>query len=89
MQLCVWEWSSVHDLYLHHHMDVYLLIKSLLRNQLCLLLYFLAEYFPSRVIINGKTGDFPGSPVVKTLCFHCEQEWVSSSGCGFDPWLGN
>ena len=51
----VWEWSSVHDLYLHHHMDVYLLIKSLLQNQLCLLLYFLAEYFPSRVIINGKT----------------------------------
>ena len=26
--------------------------------------------------------DFPGGPVVKTLCFHC-------SGCGFDPRLGN
>lgn len=25
--------------------------------------------------------DFPGSPVVKTPCFHCR-------GLGFDPWLG-
>ena len=23
--------------------------------------------------------DFPGSPAVKTLCFHCK-------GSGFDPW---
>ena len=30
-----------------------------------------------------KTGgwDFPGGPVVKTLCFHCR-------GRGFDPWGG-
>ena len=27
-------------------------------------------------------GDFPGSPVVKTPCFHCR-------GHGFDPWSGN
>ena len=27
-------------------------------------------------------GVFPGSPVVKTSCFHCR-------GCGFDSWLGN
>ena len=26
--------------------------------------------------------DFPGDPVVKTLCFHCR-------GHGFDPWWGN
>ena len=26
--------------------------------------------------------DFPGSPVVKTLCFQCK-------GLRFDPWLGN
>ena len=26
--------------------------------------------------------DFPGGPVVKTLCFHCR-------GCGFDPCSGN
>ena len=26
--------------------------------------------------------DFPGGPVVKTLCFHCR-------GLGFNPWLGN
>ena len=25
--------------------------------------------------------DFPGSPVVKTPCFHCR-------GLGFDPWPG-
>ena len=25
--------------------------------------------------------DFPGGPVVKTLCFQCQ-------GHGFDPWLG-
>ena len=32
-----------------------------------------------------KPGDFPGGPVVKTLCFHC------SGGCGrwgFNPWFG-
>ena len=28
------------------------------------------------------TGDFPGSPVVKTPRFHCREH-------GFDPWLGN
>ena len=27
-------------------------------------------------------GDFPGSPVAKTSCFHCR-------GCRFDSWLGN
>ena len=26
--------------------------------------------------------DFPGGPVVKTLCFH-------RRGCGFHHWLGN
>ena len=26
--------------------------------------------------------DFPGSPVVKTPCFHCR-------GCRFNPWSGN
>ena len=30
----------------------------------------------------GKARDFPGSPVVKTLSFHCR-------GHGFDPWSGN
>ena len=29
-----------------------------------------------------KVGLFPGSPVVKILCFH-------GRGCGLDPWLGN
>ena len=27
------------------------------------------------------SGDFPGSPVVKNLDFHCR-------ACGFDPWSG-
>ena len=27
-------------------------------------------------------GDFPGGPVVRTLCFQCR-------GCGFDPRMGN
>ncbi len=26
--------------------------------------------------------DFPGGPVVRTLCFYCR-------GHGFNPWLGN
>lgn len=26
--------------------------------------------------------NFPGGPVVKTLCFHCK-------ACGLNPWLGN
>ena len=29
-----------------------------------------------------KSGDFPGGPVVKTLCFHGREH-------GFDPWSGN
>ena len=31
------------------------------------------------VAIKKKIKDFPGSPVVKTLCFPCR-------GLGFDPW---
>ena len=31
---------------------------------------------------SGGQGDFSGSPVVRTLSFHCR-------GRGFDPWLGN
>ena len=34
------------------------------------------------VLILFLSGDFPGGPVVGTLCFHCR-------GHGFDPWLGN
>jgi len=30
----------------------------------------------------GKKRDFPGGPVVRTLCFHFREH-------GFDPWLGN
>lgn len=29
-----------------------------------------------------KNWDFPGSLVVKTLCFQCRE-------CGFSPWVGN
>ena len=33
--------------------------------------------------LNGNhLGDLPGSPVVRTPCFHCRQN-------GFDPWSGN
>ena len=35
-----------------------------------------------RAFRNAGFGDFPGGPVVKTLCFHCK-------GHGFDPRLGN
>ena len=30
----------------------------------------------------GYSGEFPGGPVVKTLCSHCRGHW-------FDPWSGN
>ena len=30
----------------------------------------------------GKRWDFPGSPIVRTPCFHCR-------GHGFDPWSGH
>ena len=36
----------------------------------------------SKVILKGLARDFPGSPVVKTLHFHCR-------GHRFDPWLGS
>ena len=40
----------------------------------------------SRVFSKGQedavVGEFPGVPVVRTLCFHC-------TGQRFDAWLGN
>ena len=35
-----------------------------------------------RFVSTVSPGDFPGCPVVKTLCFQCR-------GCGFNPWSGN
>ena len=32
-------------------------------------------------VLKNNLRDFSGSPVVKTLCFHCK-------GLGFDPWSG-
>ena len=31
------------------------------------------------IVLEGNYRDFPGGPVVKTLCFQCR-------GHGFDPW---
>ena len=31
---------------------------------------------------NTGSGDFPSSPVIRTLHFHCK-------GCEFNPWTGN
>ena len=37
----------------------------------------------SKLSINSNNNmNFPGGPVVKTLCFHCK-------ACGLNPWLGN
>ena len=33
-------------------------------------------------ILKSLCGEFPGIPVVRTLCFHC-------SGPRFNPWSGN
>ena len=40
------------------------------------------RYVHPNVHSNTIYRDFPGGPVVKTLCFHCR-------GCGFNPWSGN
>ena len=32
-------------------------------------------------VFKGSEWDFPGGPVVRTLCFHCR-------GPRFDPWVG-
>ena len=43
----------------------------------------LLESLSSEVLLSEMdSGDFPGNPVVRTVCFH----W---GGPGFDPWLGN
>ena len=38
--------------------------------------------FVPSCLVKHLSRDFPGGPVVKTLCFH-------RRGCGFDPWSGN
>ena len=38
-------------------------------------------FFPYHTVNTENMRKFPGSPVVKTPCFHCR-------GCGFDPWSG-
>ena len=43
--------------------------------------HFMSEE-PRGLEAEGDFGDFPGGPVVKTLCFHCR-------GCGFNPSSGN
>ena len=40
------------------------------------------EGFKSVSLFNMISWDFPGGPVVKTLCSQCR-------GPGFDPWSGN
>ena len=45
--------------------------------------YDVIEREPSyRKIKIDNSGDFPGSPEIKTLHSHCK-------GCGFDPWSEN
>ena len=38
--------------------------------------------FRSKLFSSKTFREFPGGPVVRTLCFHCR-------GCGFNPWSGN
>ena len=40
------------------------------------------SYFTKVEIRNSLSRDYLGSPMVKTLCFHCKR-------CRFDSWLGN
>ena len=42
---------------------------------------FRLDSLGSAEVLNASLQELPGSPVVKTPCFHCK-------GCGFDPWLG-
>ena len=37
---------------------------------------------PLKIYFRGQVQGFPGSPVVKILCFHCRRQ-------EFSPWLGN
>ena len=41
----------------------------------------MGKYFSKRLIREEHSRDFPGSPVVRTPCFHC-REWE------FNPWPG-
>ena len=47
-----------------------------------LLSSFLTAYLARGGNIHAATWDFPGGPVIKTLCSQC-------MGPGFDPWSGN
>ena len=38
---------------------------------------FLSKFFKDT--LKNPSRDFPGRPVVKSLCFQCQE-------CGFDPW---
>ena len=57
--------------------------SSHIRSKLHALLEVLQLRSRGIFCLNGnRLGDFPGSPVIRTLCFHCRQH-------GFDPWSGN
>ena len=54
----------------------------LLRFPIYTLITFLFSFKLLYIFIQDVLGEFPGSPVIRTLSSHCQ-------GPGFDPWSGN
>ena len=52
------------------------LIPRLIYHQNYILIQF------DKFVVENQQGEFPGGPVVRTLCYHCQ-------GCRFNPWSGN
>ena len=58
-----------------------------LSYQVNILLFLVNWVFNAATLALLKTGDFPGGPVVKTLCFQCRG--LIPMQHRFDSWLGN
>ena len=81
----IWDWV---DLDFNSNSSTYQSSNIYLSEARCIYLIRIVEVGISWVIyltytsIIPSSWEFPGSPVVRTLCFHCK-------GHGFNPWSGN
>ena len=77
-------WGTMIPYALRHSQKIKKTKNNLEKNKVggLILLDFKTYYKANRKSKQYGTGEFPGSPVVRTPRFHCRRH-------GFDPWSGN